>query len=90
MRITKGIICLSILLGLAGCEIAADPDTLTGTYRSPDSQETLTLRKDGTAILRNKPGSDGNILIKWSLSKRSDQYDCTWINFEPLDEKGVE
>jgi len=90
MRIAKAVISLTILLGLAGCEIAADPDTLTGTYRRPDSQEMLILRKDGTAILRNRPGSEGDIVVKWSRYKSNDEYDCTWLDFEPIDARGIE
>ena len=90
MRIIKSAICLSILFGLTGCELAADPNTLTGTYRHPDSQETLTLRKDGTAILRNRPGSEEDIVVKWRHSTGGDEYDCTRLDFEPIDAKGIE
>ncbi len=90
MRNITNAIGLTILLGLTGCELAADPDTLTGTYRRPDSQEMLILRKDGTAILRNRPGKEGDIVVKWSRYKSNDKYDCTWLDFEPIDSRGIE
>lgn len=48
------------------------------------------LREDGTAVLRNKPGSEGDIVVKWSRFKGNDGYDCTWLDFEPIDSKGIE
>lgn len=79
-----------LLLGLAGCEYAAKPDDLAGEYRRPDTQESLTLKTDGTAIVRNMPSKPAEFRVRWKRLPANDDATCTWIDFEPLTPEGVE
>lgn len=89
MKLRKMLIAVS-LLALAGCEYRARPDELVGDYRRPDTNESLSLKADGTAIVRNLPGHPGEMMVRWSRFPKNDDSTCTWIDFEPLSSNAIE